>query len=101
MEPRASALWVRLKANRLASSLTILLTLTVGILIGTVISYSVKGQDKKGPDVCAPDRALAAAALQPVHADFQAVGAQCGQHQHRIHRQAGAASPWRQAAGAR
>ena len=54
MEPRASALWVRLKANRLASSITILLTLTVGILIGTVISYSVKGQDKKGSEYVAP-----------------------------------------------
>jgi len=54
MELRASALWVRLKANRLAYSLTILLTLTVGILIGTVVSYSVKGQEKKGQEAVAP-----------------------------------------------
>ena len=47
MNPRVSALWVRLKANRLTYTLSILLTLTVGILIGTVISYGVKGQDKK------------------------------------------------------
>jgi hypothetical protein len=38
MNQRASALWGRLKANRLASSISILTTLTVGILIGTVIS---------------------------------------------------------------
>ncbi len=47
MNQRASAFWVRLKANRPAYMLSILLTLTVGILIGTVISYGVKGQDKK------------------------------------------------------
>ena len=47
MHQRASALWVRLKANRLAYSISILITLTVGILIGTVISSGVKGQDKK------------------------------------------------------
>jgi serine protease Do len=43
----ASALWVRLKANRLAYTLTILVTLTVGILIGTIVSYGVKGQEAK------------------------------------------------------
>ncbi|MEP6643916.1 MAG: Do family serine endopeptidase [Acidobacteriaceae bacterium] len=45
MEQRASAFWTRLKANRLASTLTILVTLSLGILIGTVISYGVKGQE--------------------------------------------------------
>lgn len=45
-DPRASAIWMRMKANRLASALTILITLTVGILIGTVISYGVKGQER-------------------------------------------------------
>jgi serine protease Do len=47
MEPRASALWMRMKANRLASTFMILATLGVGILIGTVISYGVKGQEGK------------------------------------------------------
>jgi serine protease Do len=47
MDPRASAFWVRLKANRFAYTLTILTTLAVGILIGTVISYGVKGQEGK------------------------------------------------------
>jgi serine protease Do len=51
MDPRASAFWVRLKANRLASTLTILATLAVGIVIGTVISYGVRGEEaKKGSD---------------------------------------------------
>src|SRR5260370_40126317 len=45
MASRASAFWVRLKANRWAYTFTILATLTVGILIGTVVSYGVKGSD--------------------------------------------------------
>jgi S1-C subfamily serine protease len=48
MEQRARAFWGRIKANRLAYTLTILLTLAVGILIGTVISYGVKGKENQG-----------------------------------------------------
>ena len=51
MDARASAFWARLKANRLAYTLTILATLAVGILIGTVVSSGVRGQEsKKGSD---------------------------------------------------
>src|SRR6266851_7459077 len=50
MEVRANALWRRFKANRLASTLVILLTLSVGILIGTVVSGGVRGQEKKSFD---------------------------------------------------
>src|SRR5450755_506401 len=46
-DPRDGAFLTRLRANRLASTLMILATLTVGILIGTVISYGVKGQEGK------------------------------------------------------
>jgi serine protease Do len=42
--------WARLKANRLPYTLTILATLAVGILLGTVVSYSVKGQESKKSD---------------------------------------------------
>jgi serine protease Do len=45
MDPRASAFWGRLKANRLAYAVSILLTLAVGILIGTLISFGVKGKE--------------------------------------------------------
>jgi serine protease Do len=45
MDSRASALWVRLKANRWAYTFTILATLAVGILIGTIVSYGVKGKE--------------------------------------------------------
>jgi len=44
-----SAFRARLKTHRWASTLVVLLTLAVGIFIGTVISYGVKGQDKSGP----------------------------------------------------
>ncbi len=50
MDPLASGIWARLKANRAAYTLTILATLTLGILIGTVISKGVKGQEKKSSD---------------------------------------------------
>jgi serine protease Do len=50
MDARARALWRRFKANRLAFTVVILLTLAVGILIGTVVSVGVKGQEKKSAD---------------------------------------------------
>src|SRR5215469_1431658 len=50
MEPRASAFWARFKANRWLYTLTILTTLAVGILIGTVISYGVKGKEGQKSD---------------------------------------------------
>ena len=45
MNLRESAFWGRLKANRWAYTFTILATLTVGILIGTIVSYGVKGKE--------------------------------------------------------
>jgi serine protease Do len=51
---RASALWLRFKANRLAYTFTILATLAVGILIGSVVSKEVKGQEKKGASDATP-----------------------------------------------
>src|ERR1700751_580846 len=45
MDPLERGFWLRLKANRMAYALTILATLAVGILIGTVISKGVKGQE--------------------------------------------------------
>lgn len=47
MVPASSSLWARVKANRMAYTLTILATLTVGILIGTVVSKGVRGQESK------------------------------------------------------
>jgi serine protease Do len=50
MEPRESAFWVNLKANRWLYTLSILATLTVGILIGSVVSYGVKGKEGQKSD---------------------------------------------------
>jgi serine protease Do len=50
MHERANHVWGRLKANWPASTLIILLTLAVGILIGTVVSGGVRGQEKKAAD---------------------------------------------------
>jgi serine protease Do len=45
------AMWVRMKAHGWAYTASILATLAVGILIGTVISYGVKGKEgQKGSD---------------------------------------------------
>src|SRR5438270_7247634 len=56
MEVRDRAFWSRFKAHRYASTLLILLTLAMGILIGTVISYGVKAKDnaKNGSADAAP-----------------------------------------------
>ena len=50
MEVRVNALWGRFKANRLAFTLVVLLTLAVGILIGTVVSVGVRGQEKRSAE---------------------------------------------------
>jgi len=50
MEVSANGLWGRFRANRLAFSLVVLLTLAVGILIGTVVSVGVRGQEKRSAE---------------------------------------------------
>src|ERR1041384_4228874 len=48
MNPRSSSGFLhRLKTDRLLSSLLVVVTLVVGILIGTVISYGVKGKEQR------------------------------------------------------
>src|SRR6266481_6220703 len=39
------AIWMRIKAHRWVYTLSILATLSLGILIGTVVSYGVKGKE--------------------------------------------------------
>jgi len=46
----SGAMWMRMKAHRWAYTLSILATLSVGILIGTVISFGVKGEGQKSGD---------------------------------------------------
>ena len=44
MGPLSSGWWERVKARRLASTLLVVLTLAVGIVIGTMITYGVKAK---------------------------------------------------------
>ncbi|HET9410198.1 MAG TPA: Do family serine endopeptidase [Candidatus Sulfotelmatobacter sp.] len=44
------AFWLRIRAHRWLYLFNILATLTLGILIGTVISFGVKGKEQKGGD---------------------------------------------------
>src|SRR6516225_8009304 len=46
MDPQVSGFRQRMQANRFASTLVILATLSLGILIGTVVSAGVKGKEK-------------------------------------------------------
>src|SRR5262252_2996156 len=46
----SGAMWMRIKANRWVYTLSILATLTVGILIGTLISSEVKGKEGQKGD---------------------------------------------------
>jgi serine protease Do len=48
------AMWMRMKAHRWAYTLSILATLSVGILIGTVISYGVKGKEGQSKSDATP-----------------------------------------------
>jgi serine protease Do len=50
----SGAMWMRMKAHRWAYTLSILATLAVGILIGTVISYGVKGKEGQQRSDAAP-----------------------------------------------
>jgi serine protease Do len=47
MDPREGGLWGHLRANQPAYTLTIVATLAIGILIGTVVSRGVRGQETK------------------------------------------------------
>jgi serine protease Do len=50
MEVRSSELMNRLKGHRLLSTILVLATLTIGILIGTVISRDAKGKENPASD---------------------------------------------------
>jgi len=50
----SGAMWMRMKAHRWVYTLSILATLTVGILIGTVISFGVKGKEGQKPGDATP-----------------------------------------------
>ena len=93
MDPQVSGFRQKFKANRFASTLVVLATLTLGILIGTVVSGGVKGKEKNpSADATPLAGSLAGAVVEPVFPDRSPDGAIGGQHQHRIDDQEPA--PW-------
>jgi serine protease Do len=50
MDPQAGGLWQRARAHRFLSTLTIVITLGLGILIGTVITHGVRSQVNAASD---------------------------------------------------
>ena len=54
MDPQVSGFGQKLKKNRFASTLVVLATLTLGILIGTVVSAGVKGKEKNSSNDATP-----------------------------------------------
>jgi serine protease Do len=50
----SGAMWMRMRAHRWAYAFSILATLSVGILIGTVISFGVKGKEGQKPTDASP-----------------------------------------------
>jgi serine protease Do len=67
------AIWMRMKAHRWAYTLSILATLSVGILIGTVISYGVKGKEGQGKSDATP---LAMPSPQQMSSTFSQIAKQ-------------------------
>jgi serine protease Do len=54
MDSQASGFRQRLKANRFASTMVVLATLSLGILIGTVVSGAVKGKEQNSSSDATP-----------------------------------------------
>src|ERR1700675_4482498 len=75
MDSRESAFLARLKANRWAYTLTILATLTVGILIGSVVSYGVKGKEGQKSSDATP---LSVPSPKQLSGEFSQIAKQLG-----------------------
>src|SRR5260370_2772358 len=69
------AIWVRLKTHRWAYSFSIVTTLALGILIGTVVSYGVKGKEGQKSSDATP---LSVPAPQQLSNAFSQIAKQLG-----------------------
>ena len=79
------AFWLRLKTHRWVYTLSIAATLALGILIGTVVSYGVKGKEGQKSSDATPLTIPSPKQLSNcVLANRQAVGAERGQYQYRV-----------------
>jgi len=72
----SGAMWMRMKAHRWAYTLSILATLAVGILIGTVISSGVKGKEGQKGDVTPLTLPAPTATTNPLSQAFSQIAKQ-------------------------
>jgi serine protease Do len=72
----SQAIWVRLKSHRWVYSFSIVATLAVGILIGTVVSFGVKG--KEGQQKSSDATPLSVPAPQQLSNTFSQIAKQLG-----------------------
>jgi serine protease Do len=72
----SGAIWMRMKAHRWTYSLSILATLALGILIGTVISSEVKGKEGQKGDATPLTMPPAATTTNPLSQAFAAIAKQ-------------------------
>src|ERR1700746_2279461 len=98
MEPRESAFWVSLKANRWLYTLSILATLTVGILIGSVVSYGVKGKEAQKSSDASP---LTVPSPQQLSSTFSQIAKQLEPAVVNINTESTIKNPHKQRRGAR
>src|SRR5215468_914340 len=99
MEPRESAFWVELKAKRWLYTLSILATLAVGILIGSVVSYGVKG--KEGQQSSSDAKPLSVPAPQQLSNAFSQIAKTLEPAVVNINTESTIKNPHRQRRGAR
>src|SRR5271170_801142 len=89
------AIWVRLKTHRWAYSFSIVATLALGILIGTVVSSGVKGKEGQKPSDATP---LSVPAPQQLSNAFSQIAKQLGPSVVNINTESTIKSPHRRGA---
>src|ERR1700758_4333431 len=90
------AMWMRLKTRRWAYSFSIVATLALGILIGTVVSYGVKGKEGQKSSDATP---LTVPAPQQLSNEFSQIAKQLGPSVVNINTESTIKSPHRRRGG--
>src|SRR5713226_4755434 len=92
----SQAIWVRLKTHRWAYSFSIVTTLALGILIGTVVSYGVKGKEGQKSSDATP---LSVPAPRQLSNQFSQIAKQLGPSVVNINTESTIKSPHRRRGG--
>jgi serine protease Do len=90
------AIWVRLKTHRWVYSFSIVATLALGILIGTVVSYGVKGKEGQKSSDAAP---LSIPSPKQLSNEFSQIAKQLGPSVVNINTESTIKSPHRRRGG--